>query len=107
MHGGPVGRKAELVDNRVYSYIRVSKLREEMISPENQRDHNTRVAAREGLVIIDHIEDLDESGRDFAKRKIDWIIGEVAAGRAGGVIVWKYSRWGRNLLDSLSRIRDL
>jgi site-specific DNA recombinase len=31
----------------------------------------------------------------------------VAGGKADGILVWKYSRWGRNLNDSLTNIRAL
>jgi site-specific DNA recombinase len=92
---------------RVYEYIRVSTAREEMISPELQHQHNLACAAREGLTIVDTIYDLDLSGREFAKRKVTSMVKGIADRAADGILVWKYSRWGRNLTDSLTNIRAL
>jgi site-specific DNA recombinase len=105
--------------NRVFDYRRVSKAREEMISPKMQGDANIAAVAREALTIVgptpdglivpggEPIEDLDETGRDFARRKIMWMIEQVRAGFADGVVVWQVSRWGRNLEESLRHVRLL
>jgi site-specific DNA recombinase len=92
---------------KVYEYIRVSTAREEMISPELQHQHNLQAAAREGLEIVETVYDLDLSGRDFAKRKVSAMVKGIKESVADGILVWKYSRWGRNLTDSLTNIRDL
>lgn len=103
---------------RLIGYVRVSKAREEMISPELQRTIITRAVSNEGHELVSladpltgestgFIEDLDESGKDFARRKIAWIIEQVAAGRADGVAVWQVARWGRDLEKSLKHHREL
>jgi hypothetical protein len=76
-------------------YIRVSTWREEKISPDLQRVAIESWAARTGRRIIDWIEDLDMSGRNF-KRKIMGGIQRVEAREARGIAVWKFSRFGRN-----------
>ncbi|MCX5209701.1 recombinase family protein [Kitasatospora sp. NBC_00240] len=76
-------------------YIRVSLAREEMISPELQRKAISDWAKRTGHRIVDWVEDLDKSGRNF-KRKIMSVIERVEAGEASVIAVWKYSRFGRS-----------
>lgn len=92
---------------RVFSYIRVSTAREEMISPELQQHTNERAAEREHLEIVEEVSDLDLSGRDFAKRKIQWMIDRIRAGEADGVLVYQTTRWGRNLEHSLRHLGEL
>lgn len=75
-------------------YIRVSMAREEMISPELQRTAITDWAKRTGHRIIDWVEDLDKTGRNF-RRRIMGVIERVERGEAQAIAVWKYSRFGR------------
>jgi site-specific DNA recombinase len=75
-------------------YIRVSMVREEMISPQTQRAAIRSCAARKGYAVIDWAEDLDATGRNF-KRKIMNVIARVKDGEAEAIIVWKFSRFGR------------
>jgi DNA invertase Pin-like site-specific DNA recombinase len=76
-------------------YIRVSMAREEMISPELQRKSIEDWAKRNDRRIIDWVEDLDATGRNF-KRKIMKAIAMVESGVAREIGVWKYSRFGRD-----------
>jgi site-specific DNA recombinase len=92
---------------RCYIYVRVSTAREEMIAPELQESSARRWAVAHDMEVIDVIPDLDLSGRDFAKRKIAWMIDQVKAGVADGVVVWQVSRWGRTLEQSLHHITKL
>lgn len=79
------------------AYVRVSLWREEKISPELQRGAITQWATRTGR----HIppdgweEDLGVSGRHF-NRRIMRLIERVEAGEARGVVVWRFSRFGRH-----------
>lgn len=75
-------------------YIRVSLLLEEQVSPEIQRQSILDWAKRSGRHIVDWIEDLDVSGRTFA-RKIMNGIEAIEAGQAKEIVVWKFSRFGR------------
>lgn len=90
------------MDKQAIGYVRVSKVgeREELLSPELQRHEQERWAQAHGTKIIDWVEDLDETGRRFEKRKIKEIIERIQAGEATTVLLWKWSRWGRNLLQS-------
>lgn len=90
-------------------YIRVSMAREEMISPELQRTAILQWAARTGHRIIDWVQDLDKTGRNF-KRRIMGAIERVERGEAKVIAVWKYSRFGRNRAGielNLARIENI
>jgi DNA invertase Pin-like site-specific DNA recombinase len=87
-----------LLDTRTpaIGYIRVSLAREEMISPELQREAIEKWAARTGHRILpEWVVDLDKTGRNF-KRRIMQAIERVERGEAKVIAVWKYSRFGRN-----------
>ncbi|MFI6883433.1 recombinase family protein [Streptosporangium canum] len=76
-------------------YIRVSLLLEEQISPEIQRSAIADWARRTNRRIVRWIEDLDVSGRTFARRIMGGIEA-IEAGEAREIVVWKYSRFGRS-----------
>src|SRR5689334_16462611 len=86
---------------RAVGYVRVSKAREEMISPELQRHQIERFAVTRGMQVVAIVEDLDETGRSFTRRKVAAMVDAIESGEYSAVILWKWSRWGRNLLDSL------
>ncbi|UJW28893.1 recombinase family protein [Saccharothrix sp. AJ9571] len=96
---------------RVLLYIRVSKIgnrADTLISDEVQEDVCRKWAAREGLIIVgEPITDLDKSGREATKRQISRSIDRVRCGEADGILVWKVSRWGRNLIDSMLNVYEL
>jgi DNA invertase Pin-like site-specific DNA recombinase len=66
-----------------------------MISPELQRAAIQQWAARTDHRIVDWVEDLDKTGRNF-KRRIMRAIERVEGGEAEAIGVWKYSRFGRS-----------
>lgn len=76
-------------------YVRVSMMREEAISPETQKASIEDAARRRGRRIAEWVTDLDKTGRNF-KRRIMKAIASVEAGGPREIIVWKYSRFGRN-----------
>lgn len=80
---------------RVIGYVRVSMMREEAISPQTQMAAIESWASRNGRKIIDWVEDLDKTGRNF-KRKVTGAIDRVRAGEAEEIAVWKFSRFGRS-----------
>lgn len=88
-------------------YVRVSTAREEMISPEIQRDAIDRWARSRNRRIVEWVEDLDLSGRDFARRRIAYCIERIEAGQAREIAVWKYSRFGRNRAGSALNLARL
>lgn len=85
-------------------YVRVSDTRnreETLISPEVQIGHCVDWAKREGIdLVAEPVVDLNLSGKSFAKRSVHKMIAEVKDGQYEVIIVWKWSRWGRNLHDS-------
>lgn len=78
-------------------YIRVSMAREEMISPELQEKAIRDWADRNNRRIIRIISDLDKSGRNF-KRRVQQAVQAVRDGDAREIVVWKFSRFGRQRL---------
>ncbi|MER7726433.1 recombinase family protein [Streptomyces sp. NPDC096323] len=90
-------------------YIRVSTWKEEKISPELQETALRAWAARTGRRLLEPlIVDLDMTGRNF-KRRIMGGIKRVEAGEARGIVVWKYSRFGRTrdgVPINLKRLED-
>jgi site-specific DNA recombinase len=96
---------AQLRGLEAVEYARVSKVGERgelLISPDTQTTHMDRYADTHELVVVERFLDLDETGRSFEKRKIQEIISGIKAGRWQVVLVWKYSRWGRN--EQLSKV---
>ncbi|MEU7046072.1 recombinase family protein [Streptomyces varsoviensis] len=90
-------------------YIRVSTWREEKISPELQKTAIEGWARRTGRRIVEWIEDLDMTGRNF-KRKIMRGIEAVERRSAVGICCWKYNRFGRNDLGiavNLARLEKI
>ncbi|GJF33665.1 hypothetical protein KNE206_63650 [Kitasatospora sp. NE20-6] len=93
---------------RAIIYIRVSTAREEMASPEEQLFSCATYAKENGIEIAGKpVEDLDLSGKTFAKRQIASIIERVRNGEADIVLVWKWSRFGRNNAESQINLRAL
>lgn len=97
--------------NRVIAYIRVSDTtgRENtLISDHVQLNEIVRLCHQKGLTIVgEPIVELDKTGRSSKDRAIRSIIERVAKNEADGVVVWKISRWGRNLVDSMLNILEL
>ena len=89
-------------------YIRVSKIgnrQDTLISDEIQEDVCSKWAEREGLTIVgEPITDLNKTGREMTKRQIKSSIERVRRGEADGIVVWKISRWGRNLVEDRGQI---
>ncbi|GHB52884.1 resolvase [Streptomyces xanthochromogenes] len=99
------GPKARL---RGIVYIRVSQEKEEGFSPEQQLWACQQYALAHNIELVgEPVEDLDLSGRDFAKRKITEIIERVRRGEANCVIVWQWSRFGRNNHKSQAYLAEL
>jgi DNA invertase Pin-like site-specific DNA recombinase len=90
-HGSPTNQDGE----PWLAYLRVSTWREDKISLDLQRTAIQAWARRTRHRIIEYIEDPDVTGRNF-KRKIMGAIQRVERGEARGIVVWKFSRFGRN-----------
>lgn len=86
---------------RGVALIRVSKEREGMVSPENQRYAIEQYADRAGIDIIEWIEGIDESGsrkKSAWWARLDQGIERVEAGDAEVIVVWRIDRTARNRL---------
>lgn len=91
-------------------YVRVSQATEDTISPAIQRDHMAAWAQSHSVSLGEVIEDLDLSGRTFKDRQIGRIIAKIEAGEVDMMLVYNYSRFGRNAHQSLvniARIEDV
>lgn len=87
--------------SRALAYVRVSKAREEMVSPELQLIAIEDWCARNRAVIVDVVYDLDETGRNFARAGVQQVLDRTINGEADLIVVWKWSRFGRNIRDAL------
>ncbi|WP_274916967.1 recombinase family protein [Streptomyces sp. WZ-12] len=89
-------------------YIRVSKKRRDMISPEIQHDEIDGLAIRENIEqVAEPIQDLGLSGREFEERQISTLVEDVEKRIIEVVLLWKWSRFGRNTLESLLNIERI
>ncbi|WP_245001710.1 recombinase family protein [Streptomyces alfalfae] len=89
-------------------YVRVSIARQDMISPELQVGHAQQLADANNIdVVLEPIMDLGESGRGFEERKIEDIKQMARNGEFDVLILWIWSRFGRNLKESLQHLDDL
>lgn len=86
---------------RAIAMIRVSKERDGMTSPDNQRNAIQQYADQYGIPIIDWVEGLDESGSDRKSAwwpRLDQSIARMEAGECEVILVWRFSRVGRQRL---------
>ncbi|MFJ4168529.1 recombinase family protein [Paenarthrobacter sp. NPDC089714] len=84
---------------RVVAYIRVSKERDGMISPELQLAAIEQHCERNSYRIVETITDLDMTGRFWKRRQVERAIGMIESGQADVLVVWKVSRVSRNRKD--------
>ena len=91
---------------RAVGYIRVSKVGdrggERFLSPDLQRESIEGLAKREGLEIVEWIEELDASGGDAKRPGLLRAIELIEAGKADGIAVWALSRFSRRTRDALN-----
>jgi DNA invertase Pin-like site-specific DNA recombinase len=81
--------------------IRVSKEREGMISPENQRYAIQQYADRSNIDVIEWIEGIDESGSRKTSAwwpRLDRGIEQIESRNADVLLVWRIDRTARNRL---------
>lgn len=103
MAGSETGRA-----RRALIYIRVSTARDDMISPELQQFQGETLAAKESMQLVgEPIMDLGKSGRSFGERQISKIIKMAEREEFDVLILWVWSRFGRNMKDSLTNLDRL
>ena len=97
----------------VAGYIRVSMSREEMISPELQlrdlRAFVDRMNATSGRTwrLVKVVEDLDLSGRSFAREGIQRLMQMVRDGLTTVIVVYRYDRFSRNHKEALNHLAEV
>ena len=105
--------RAEAEPLKVAVYIRVSTAREEMISPEIQQATITSFIERQARAtgrawhVAGREQDLDASGRNFARAGVKRLIAGVEAGEWERIVVYNFSRFGRNLTQALLHIAQV
>lgn len=106
----PVLRAVEAARPRIVAYIRVSRERDEMISPELQERAIRDYCDRMGYDLVLILTDLDLTGRFWKRRQVERAIAMIESGEADGLVVWKISRVARNRLDwniALDRVESI
>jgi DNA invertase Pin-like site-specific DNA recombinase len=93
-------------------YIRISKTGSRtgpsFISPEVQQDAIERLALGKGIEIAEVVEERDVSGgRPIEERELGRLVECIKRGEYGGLVVWKISRFSRNLLDGVQVASDI
>jgi DNA invertase Pin-like site-specific DNA recombinase len=85
------------------AYLRVSAImgREDIVSWDIQLHHIVKEARKRRRRIVAVEYDVG-SGRSFTRRKVAQIVDAIKAGTYRHVSLWKWSRWGRNLEESLT-----
>jgi site-specific DNA recombinase len=92
----------------VDGYVRVSTVRDRggpsFISPEVQRDQIEAWAKLNGARIGKVFEELNESGGRSDRPKLLEALDRIESGASQGLVVAKLDRFGRSLIDGLSKI---
>jgi hypothetical protein len=98
---------------KAVGYVRVSRVGsrggDSFLSPDLQREQIAAAARREGLDVVEVLEELDASGGDASREKWNEAIARVERGDVSAVVVWNLSRFSRSVRDALNalgRIED-
>jgi DNA invertase Pin-like site-specific DNA recombinase len=94
---------------RLDGYIRVSRVNgrkgASFISPDVQRDAIERWCEQHGHEIVEWHEEMDRSGGAGKRRPVfERVLARIEKGETGGVVVWKFSRFGRSQIEASIRI---
>lgn len=96
---------------RVVAYVRVSALfgrgGDDFHSPDVQLAAIRRTIAPAGLQEVAVVQDIDRTGRHFAREGIDQIRRMAKAGQIDALAVYDVSRLGRNVRESLTFLGEL
>lgn len=89
-------RPVSVTPPRALGYVRVSRERDDMTSPEIQETAIRDYCARNGHDLIEILPDLDLSGWFWKRRKVEQAIMRVESGEINVIVVWKISRIARD-----------
>lgn len=102
------GRERLVGGMRALGYVRVSRVGgregDSFLSPELQRQSIARVCEREGLELVEALEELDRSGGDADRPLWNAAIERVERGEVGAIVVWNLDRFSRSLVDALGAL---
>lgn len=86
---------------RAFAYIRVSKEREGMISPEIQRDSITRYCESRGWTVLETFTDIDLSGKLPPEKRpgLQELLSRAQSGECDTVVVYRVDRLSREPAD--------
>jgi DNA invertase Pin-like site-specific DNA recombinase len=97
--------------SRIVLYVRVSsvgeRVGERFHSPDLQAQAVRQLAEARGMTVVEVVEDLDVSGRTFARDGIRRVMELAKAGAVDAVGLYDLSRLGRNTAESLRTIAEL
>ena len=98
---------------KAIGYIRVSRVGaregDSFLSPGLQRASIERICEREGLTLVDVVEELDASGGDSTRPLWNSCIQRIESGEADALCVWNLDRFSRSIIDgfrAIQRIED-
>lgn len=96
---------------RVVLYVRVSALMgrsgEDFHSPAMQVDAMQRAVQARGMTVVDVVEDIDRTGRTFAREGIQRVMRMARGREVDAVALYDLSRLGRNAGESLRHVAEL
>jgi site-specific DNA recombinase len=97
--------------DKAVGYVRVSRVGgrdgDSFLSPDHQRESVERVCAREGLELVDVLEELDRSGGDSARPLWNAALERVERGEVQAFVVWNFSRFSRSAADAELALRRI
>jgi len=99
-------RKPRKTGLKFDGYTRVSRVNgrsgESFRSPVEQRETIERLALAHGLELDEFVEEMDVSGGSkIEQRELGRLVQKVMDGRSGGLVVWKVSRFSRDMVDGI------
>ncbi len=96
---------------KAIGYIRVSRVSgrdgDSFISPREQRMSIERVCDKEGLTLVDVVEELDASGGDNSRPLWNKCLERIERGEAKALVVWNLDRFSRSVVDGFKAIERI
>lgn len=92
-------------------YVRVGRVGgrggDSFISPSEQRRHIQELASRQGLQVVEWLEELDASGGDRTRPKWNRALQMVSEKRVAAILVWNLARFSRSTKDALTALETV